>query len=280
MTSLVSQLNLNNLILQNKFYPSVTFKIDYFAINVTYIPDVVPPQISVISPLNQTYSTSSIDFNVSLNENASWCGFSLDDDVNVSMTINSSLTGANYLKTGLSVGSHNVVFSCNDTTGNMNSTSRVFSVDNISPQISIISPLNQTYNNATILVNISASDSSGISSIWFYNGTANLTYTSETYYIFSQGSNTIIAYANDSLGNLNSTSVAFYLDSLVPSLNIIKPEEGAVYGYNTSLPLNFSVSDLNLQSCKYNLDNSANITLTGCQNTIFNISEGSHTLHL
>ena len=39
----------------------------------------------------------------------------------------------------------------NDTAGNVNSTSVMFTTDTIAPSISIVSPINTTYNNATIL---------------------------------------------------------------------------------------------------------------------------------
>ena len=153
-------------------------------------------------------------------------------------------------------------------------------LDNTAPNITIISPLNQSYNNATILVNISASDTSGVSSIWFYNGSANITYTNPVNYVFLQGSNKIIAYANDTFGNINTSSVTFSVDSISPSISIIYPSQGAAFGFNTSINLNYSVLDSNLQSCWFNIDNALNKTISNCQNTTFNTSEGSHTLNV
>ena len=132
-----------------------------------------------------------------------------------------------------------------------------------------------SYNNTITNCNISAEDNN-LDSIWWYNGTDNITYTSEEYYTFQQGSNTIIAYANDSLGNENSTSVTFYIDSIAPSITLTSPQDGASYGYNTSLALEFSVSDsgVGIDSCWYNINNGNNISLPGCQNTTFNVSRG------
>ena len=151
--------------------------------------------------------------------------------------------------------------------------------DAIAPNLAIISPLNQSYNTDLILVNISASDAN-LASVWWYNGSANLTYTSLIFYNFPQGSNTLIAYANDTIGNLNSTSITFYVDSLPPVINLIIPE-AKTYGYNVSIPLNFSISDASgISSCWYNLNNGENITIAGCQNSTFNVSDGSYTLYL
>jgi len=142
--------------------------------------------------------------------------------------------------------------------------------DAIPPSLTIISPLNQSYGTNLILVNISAQDAN-LALIWWFNGSTNLTYGSPTFYNFQQGSNTITAYANDTAGNLNSTSVTFYIDSVAPSINIIEPE-AKTYFSNSSLSLNFSVYDLNLQSCWYNIDNGQNISLQNCQNSTFNVS--------
>ena len=71
------------------------------------------------------------------------------------------------------------------------------------------------------------------------------------------------------------------LDTVSPSLELISPQEGSAYGYNTNIPLKFSVSDQHLESCWYNINNEENKTIVNCQNTTFNItSDGSHTLYL
>ncbi len=72
------------------------------------------------------------------------------------------------------------------------------------------------------------------------------------------------------------------LDVIAPELQIISPQDGGSYGYNISLPLNFSVSDEHLlDSCWYNLNSGENITLVNCNNSTFNISsDGSYTIYL
>lgn len=104
---------------------------NYF-VNVTFpeiTADTTKPLITIHSPTNTTYpaGTTSKDFNVSINEDASWCGFSLDGADNVTMT-QFNVTYYNYTKTGLTAGSYNVSFSCNDTSNNFNVTSVVFQI--------------------------------------------------------------------------------------------------------------------------------------------------------
>lgn len=83
------------------------------------------------------------------------------------------------------------------------------------PRIEIISPINSTYTTGLLLVNISVNDSA-ISRIWYnWNGT-NVTYTTPVNVTFNEGSNTLIVYVNDTIGNLNSTSVSFTVDTTPP----------------------------------------------------------------
>ena len=71
--------------------------------------------------------------------------------------------------------------------------------------------------------NITAVNGGGVDTIWFYNGTDNETYTSEVYRTFSEGSNTLIAYANDTSDNVGSGSVVFNVDTITPTISIESP---------------------------------------------------------
>lgn len=75
-------------------------------------------------------------------------------------------------------------------------------------------------------------------------------------------------------GNMTVT-----IDRNDPNIVIFTPFAGT-YNYNTSLPLNFSITDTNIDSCWYNLDNTANITLSCSANTTFNTTENVHTLYM
>jgi hypothetical protein len=92
----------------------------------------------------------------------------------------------------------------------------------------------------------------------------------------------ITAYYEGSSNYLEDWSLTWWVnvtDASPPVINIFFPEQ-KTYGYNTSLPLNYSAEDPNLESCWYNLNNGTNITLPGCQNTTFNASDGNYILYL
>jgi hypothetical protein len=81
-------------------------------------------------------------------------------------------------------------------------------VDNIPPQLFINSPKNQTYYSSNLLINITATDYS-LDKVWYnYNGT-NITYSNPINVILPDSNYLMRAWANDSLGNINSTSTYF-----------------------------------------------------------------------
>lgn len=248
---------------------------------ITFFIDSINPSISFTTGTSANGTTipyNDIFINVSVTEtNEANSTFSLHNStslVNITTFIIAQRT-INF--TNLPDGKYFYNVIIKDTLNNQNTTeTRTITIDTIQPSITIVSPLNTTYANATILINITSNGDF----IWFYNGTANETYASAVYRTFAQNSTTIIAYANDSVGNINTTSIAFFVDSISPTLSITSPQEGSTFGTNTSLQLNFSVADTNLQACFYHIDSANNITIPNCVNTFFNTSSGSHTLYL
>ena len=238
--------------------------------------DTTAPDISIIYPQNISYSVNVGLLNYTASDaNLQACWYSLNNGL-ANATI---ICGQNASRLTSSEGSNSWKIWANDSAGNVNLSSVSFVVDTIKPILTINSPSNQNYNTNSILVNVSAYDAN-LGSVWFYNGSANLSY-SYGYYSFNQGSSTMIAYANDSAGNLNSSSVSFYVDSIAPAVNIILPQEGATYGYNASIALNYSAYDLNLASCWYNINNGNNISLSNCANTTFSVAgNGNYVLNL
>jgi len=100
--------------------------------------------------------------------------------------------------------------------------------------------------------------------------------------ITTEGTSYIRYYSNDTLNNSETVDFrVLKIDASGPDTNIIYPTSNSNLSFNTSINLNFSVSDGNsgLANCSYNLDNTTNITIQGCTNTTFNASEGTHTLY-
>ena len=89
---------------------------------VTYFTvDTSPPSTSLLSPKNQTYDTTELLLNFTLNETASWVGYSLDGKENVTITANTTLTDLSY-------GSHTITIYATDLAGNTANSTIHFNV--------------------------------------------------------------------------------------------------------------------------------------------------------
>ncbi len=90
--------------------------------------------------------------------------------------------------------------------------------DSTPPSITIASPTNTTYSSTSISLAVSADETIAI---WMYslNGAANVTFTPNTTITTAEGSNNIIVYANDTSGNIgSSTRVYFTVAANAPSV--------------------------------------------------------------
>ncbi len=245
----------------------------------------IPPQITINSPLNQTYNVINLSFDISSNENLSFCLVSFNNfSTNYTMTLNSSLTGANYTNSTMPQGSSTAKFWCNDTANNINNTEQVsFTIDSIAPDVNVTYPLNITYN-----INVSALNytSDGVSCWWSNNGgiwnsTSVTCGTNWTGLTSLEGSNTWTVYANDSIGNLNSSSITFFKDTIAPVIFPIYPSDSAS-STETSWTFLFNVTDNNNVNCSLILDNSianfnSSVNISGGTNSFTNSSSvGSH----
>ena len=89
------------------------------------------PIISILSPLNQTYATSSIALTFSVDvlspiKNVNWTGYSLDGHINVTITSNNILT--NVTIADVPKGLHSIAVYANDSYGNMGASTIAFAV--------------------------------------------------------------------------------------------------------------------------------------------------------
>ena len=88
-----------------------------------YAMQTASPEISLLSPLNQTYDNSSVSlvFNVNVLspvKTVSWSSYSLDGQQNVTVTGNTTITS-------LSKGLHNITVYANDTFGNVGASQTI-----------------------------------------------------------------------------------------------------------------------------------------------------------
>ena len=92
--------------------------------------DKTPPEITIVSPVNQTYDKSNVPLIFNVSKPLNWTGYSLDGQENVTILDNVTLSN-------LSNGLHSVVVYANDTSGNMGvseTSSFVVTVPELEPE--------------------------------------------------------------------------------------------------------------------------------------------------
>jgi N-acetylneuraminic acid mutarotase len=91
------------------------------ATNEQYTPfgyGTVPPAVAVVSPENRTYNVTSVSLVFTVNKPVVWIGFSLDEQDNVTITSNTTLSG-------LSSGVHNIAVYAKDALENMGASETI-----------------------------------------------------------------------------------------------------------------------------------------------------------
>ncbi|MGB9959819.1 MAG: right-handed parallel beta-helix repeat-containing protein [Candidatus Bathyarchaeales archaeon] len=86
---------------------------------IHFIVDTIPPTVTLLSPQNQTYTSTNIPLTFTINERASWIGYSLDGQDNVTITEDTVLTG-------LPNGEHNLTVYAADLAGNTGASEAVY----------------------------------------------------------------------------------------------------------------------------------------------------------
>lgn len=234
----------------------------------TFNIDSVLPVITILYPIATNYNIDVSQLNyIATDINLDNCWYSTNGGVTNSThnDCSTNFTGITSIE-----GSNTWILYSNDTFGNENSDSVNFNKDTINPLITIITPTSTNKTIAKQLINISASDTNLDTVLYDYNGT-NYTYTIPINITFEDGTYTLIAYVNDTYGNANQTSVTFSIDVNAPEVNITYPngQEILINYFNQTYPeldLNWTISDINLDSCWYYY-NDTNVSVTCNSNT-------------
>jgi len=187
------------------------------------------PAVNMTSPANATYSSANITLNFTISDNIGTgsCWYINATGANISLGSCGNITF-----TGIE-GNNNISAFVNDTNGNTNSTQRFFRIDTTFPAVAIQSPGNTTCATNNITLNFTASDSAISSCFYSLNGAANVSLAGcgNITLIAASGTNNIIAYANDTAGNLNSSQVYFTTNITVPIISVTSPSNTT---YNTT----------------------------------------------
>ena len=232
-----------------------------------FIIDSIKPQINFIAPENSAiYDSAQTWLNYSiydLHNDTCWYGNETNN-----YTINCNL---NNWTISTHEGINTLTIWANDTFGNEHSNSTTFIIDTLTPTIEFEYPTNTSYHyvvtNFTYIFTEANPDT-----CWYStnNGATNITITcgqNVTGLVSYEGNNTWFLWINDSLGRTNSTNVTFIVDAVPPVLVLHSPLNDSnqvfVNEYPYNVTLNYTATDLSLDSCWYWSDiNTTNTTFT------------------
>jgi hypothetical protein len=113
---------------------TVNFPFDIQTKSTTYFTiDSTPPDVTVLTIQNETYTQPSLPLDFSIDESTSWIGYCLDDEANMTLTDNVTLTAEG--------GPHSLLLYANDTAGNMGKSDMInftIQTNQSTPQLMIV----------------------------------------------------------------------------------------------------------------------------------------------
>jgi hypothetical protein len=102
--------------------------IGYGTPDPSYVLEHIPPKISLLSPVNQTYNEPNVSLVFMVDKAVNWTGYSLDGQQNVTITGNSPLTNStvtNVTISNMTSGLHSITVYANDTFGNVGASETI-----------------------------------------------------------------------------------------------------------------------------------------------------------
>lgn len=227
------------------------------------------PNVTLNLPVNNsnlTVSTYNFNGTVSDDINLTNVSFKLDGVIISTNTsgLNNSLYNFQYV--GLTNGAHNWSLLAFDNTSQSTESTRTFNVSVTAPSVTLQSPVDQ-YNTTSatnnfiafvtspdVLVNVSlVQNGTTITSTTNTSGTNNTNYTFSG--TFPDGTHTWNILACDAQGDCSTgTTRNINVDLQGPSITLSAPNNQSLLAFDSSLYLNWTVSDTNLQSCWYEYD--------------------------
>ena len=204
---------------------------------VTFTTDTTPPIVNIIYPKNQSYATTNISLNYYVLDlgagiNTVWYEY---NGINNTLTTNTTFTA-------LADTTSTLILWANDSAGNANSNGVTFTVDTAPPIITIQSPLNQTYNTASVWANATLSEDGNCDRS--FDGGTNASMTNPSTGSFnnftdglSEGLHNITFFCNDSMGNNAESNITYFTVEFIHVSNaILHSQDDSGGGGSAPLP--------------------------------------------
>lgn len=237
-----------------------------------------PPIITINSPKNITYLNTTIDFNVTLDENGN-CLYSLNSGkTNYTMSSNNTIN-FNATNSTIDDGGYTAVFYCNNSLGNPNSSSVTFTTKSLN--VSLDTPLSGSLlGNKTQNFTCSAETYSvhNLTNMTLYLWDSNSLYYNTTKNIFGTSATTTFEYNltvdgtykwnceacnNASKCGLAGQNYTLTIDTTFPTVSLVSPGDSSTYTSSNTVTFTYNVADINsISNCSLVINNKVNSTST------------------
>ncbi|MFE8605597.1 Ig-like domain-containing protein [Archangium violaceum] len=174
--------------------------------------DNIAPQVSLTAP-TATHVRGTVQVAANPSDNRYIAKLEFYDGPTLFATVTSTSYTVSWDTTGLPDGSHTLSVKAYDAAGNVRSASRTVIVDNTAPSVAITSPQNGGSVFLSTTIQATASDTSGVTQVVFYDGSTVIgTDTTAPYSVswstllVPRGKHTLTARATDVLGNVTTSA--------------------------------------------------------------------------
>jgi len=249
----------------NAYSSSFGGRYDGFMTKLTY--DDTPPLITLVSPAEGTVNNSGVVINVTIKDvHLTEVIFNWDGDFN--QTWNEDYI----FRLPYGDGEHKLYIYAYDRARNLNSKVFSFVTDNTPPKLFLRSPGQLIY--PSIIVDIAGDAEHN----WYYIegiDSNNITWTSAVpREELDNGTYTLHAYGNDTIGNIVHTSVTFDIDTSFALVTIDSPVNGSSLVNSTTVTLSGDAVPMWYYISGYHDENQ-----TYLPPITINLSDGTYTLH-
>lgn len=275
--------NINTSTWLDGHYTIVVFAVDLADnYNITWyeftLNDTLNPMIVLNSPSNQSLIRAGvvIDFDI-IDLNLRHVNYSLDNGTVISLDFPFNVTTVDW-----SEGLHTLTVYADDIYNHTNSSLFVFTFDSVSPSILLLSPLNNSVILPGVVLDFDIVDA--------HLDSVNYSMDQEFFSIFpspfnigtlglGDGTHIVTIQANDLAGNENSATFRFIIDSTPPVIVLNSPANGSFILPGTII--DFTVSDANLDTVEYRIDNGSWDTLASPYDVnTTGLADGSHVMEI
>ena len=194
-----------------------------------HVLDTVPPIISIVAPLKDSYLNGNVSIKISGSDSGSGIykvEWSSDNSAWESTTFDGSLYVAIWDTIKVGDGIYTIYGRAFDNAGLVTYDPINVVVDNTPPVITVVSPTNTTYASSSVDFVFSVNEATS-SVVYSLDGASNTTAINTTFSGLSNDQHNLTVYATDLAGNENSTTVLFKVSiPASPTNPTIPPTQG------------------------------------------------------